>query len=93
MGWLVADEGRKIPLAVFCEHGLVSTVVREWSGVRVEDRRTTSGLNRWTRTRSKSGRTDLMDLNVAWAACAAQDCQYARPGFSEGAAYHWEKVV
>jgi hypothetical protein len=30
--------------------------------------RTVSGLKRWTRTRSKRGTRDLMDLNVAWAA-------------------------
>ncbi len=29
---------------------------------------TVSGLKRWTRTRSKRGTRDLIDLNVAWAA-------------------------
>ena len=33
-----------------------------------EKRLTVSGLNRWTRTRSRRGTTALMDLNVAWAA-------------------------
>ena len=32
-----------------------------------------SGLNRWTRTRSKRGTSDLMDLNVACAAIALCD--------------------
>ncbi len=31
-------------------------------------KRTVSALKRWTRTRSRRGTRDLMDLNVAWAA-------------------------
>ena len=34
--------------------------------------RTVSGLKRWTKTRSRRGTRDLMDLNVAWAAAAFQ---------------------
>jgi hypothetical protein len=34
---------------------------------RKEEKPTVSGLKRWTRTRSKRGTRDLIDLNVAWA--------------------------
>ena len=55
-GEAVADEGRKIPVAVFCHQSLEVQSIR---------RHTVSALNRWTRTRSNRGCRDLMDLNVA----------------------------
>ena len=43
---------------------------REGKGREGRKERTVSGLKRWTRTRSKRGTRDLMDLNVACAAAA-----------------------
>jgi hypothetical protein len=60
----VAEVGRYIPVAVFCTaFSLECAGGKKWSGGR-----TVSGLKRWTRTRSRRGTRDLIDLNVAWAA-------------------------
>jgi hypothetical protein len=82
----VAEDGRKIPEAVFCVTSSLSTThdptyrpkqrvkVRRGGGGEksvgedVDVGRTVSGLKRWTRTRSRSGTRDLIDLKVAWAA-------------------------
>lgn len=62
-GWDVADVGRKMPVAVFWMRG------KAFSGPRLarleSECLTVSALNRWTRTRSRRGTRDLMDLNVA----------------------------
>ena len=63
-GEVVAEEGRKIPDAVFYDSTL------EYFCTETRDEvRTVSGLKRWTRTRSRSGTTALIDLKVIWAAC------------------------
>lgn len=62
-GLLVADDGRKRPVEVF--YISVRDVQICYTLAEVL---TVSALNRWTRTRSKSGTRDLMLLNVAWAA-------------------------
>jgi len=76
-GELVEDEGRKIPDAVFCET-FRSQAQYERQNEHVstnacKERRTVSGLKRWTKTRSRRGMTALMLLNVAWAACHETD--------------------
>ena len=53
-GFAVAEEGRKMPVAVFC---------RQWG--KGQRRPTVSALNRWTRTRSRRGWRDRMLLKVA----------------------------
>ena len=66
-GLLVADAGRKTPDAVFYTH--IKPNMSPPARQRRRKPRTVSGLNLWTRTRSRRGTTALMDLNVAWAAC------------------------
>jgi hypothetical protein len=63
----VAEVGRNIPDAVFFEAR--PSFIFHSSKLGVIER-TVSGLKRWTRTRSKRGTRDLIDLNVAWAAAA-----------------------
>jgi hypothetical protein len=62
----VAEVGRNIPDEVFCIE-LIHSFIGTAEG-RNEEKPTVSGLKRWTRTRSKRGTRDLIDLNVAWAA-------------------------
>jgi hypothetical protein len=70
-GLLVAEVGRKMPEAVF---------YRQWLqklGNKKEEEQvsTVSGLKRCTRTLSRRGMTDLMDLKVACAAYMRVSCR------------------
>ena len=42
-------------------------IIHQNGGKKGKEKRTVSALKRWSRTRSKRGTTDLIDLNVAWA--------------------------
>jgi len=57
-GLLVAEDGKKMPVAVFYKYALAYTP-------NYKTALTVSGLKRWTKTRSSKGTRDLIDLNVA----------------------------
>lgn len=85
-GLAVAVEGRKIPEAVFYQSQAGNKVgMSGFARVReVREGRqgfTVWALKRWTRTRSKRGASDLMDLNVA-------DCSTVLSAFLHAVSIH-----
>lgn len=82
----VAVEGRKIPEAVFYQNQAgnkvgMSGVARVRKGEGRKAGLTVWALKRWTRTRSKRGASDLMDLNVA-------DCSAVLSAFLHAVSIH-----